>query len=977
MSGGVTRPLHGILDVVVNRRLAPTLIGRRDELEFLLSRLDQAREGTTQVVLLGGEAGVGKTRLIEELLVRADGIQTLVGGCVDLGDDALPFAPFSAALREPMRRAGVDGLVSLAAGGAHDRRRLYEAVTDLLEEMTDEVPVILVLEDLHWADRSTRELLAFLSRSLHGAALLIIASYRTDEIHRSHPLRPFVAELSRSVDRLELDRLDLDDVTELLTQLLERPPARHEVARLFDSSEGNPFLLEELAACGVGPGLPPSIRELLLVRVERLAPTAQQVLHTAAVIGVEIPHPLLTAVCARQHLSDVEVMQALRDAVDAYLLVPSGDDGYRFRHSLLRESLHQDLLPGEHTQLHATLARTLTAHPDLVDPERLDAEVAHHWYSAHDLPRALPAALTAAQSARELHAYAEQLRLLERALGLWPVVPDAEQLTGTTEIAVAMDATVAAGRDGESARALAFAERAVQLAERGGDHEQLARCLARRAKWRVHSDPSQALVDVRQALSALPTGAQETRVRIMDALASILMLHGDHAEATATAWATVELAKRLGDRRTELSSSITLGTLLVDAGEVDEGLSIARRALSRAEADDEQLMVARALTNLSHELTGLGRHREAVDAARRGLEVVNRIGLARTFATVLGGNEADSLVALGALDQAGVAIADSLSVGSYDSDGSIYLEQLRGLIALYRGDLEGASRSLHLALADRGPETLLPQDGLPLQRLRALISLNRGNPEDSYREAIGPVLNEHAMGHTRYYWPLLCVAADAACLRARTARDRDDGPAQAAAAADLSDVERLAGQIPVAGGTGDAWRSHVAASLATARGAATVETWVEVASAYAKVEEPYPQGDALLRAAEIAAAEGERSRAKALIREADALATGIGPGLLRDGVDSLARRVRVELAPTTAEGSAEPKPAGPAAAFGLTDRELEVLRRVAEGSTNRQIAEQLYISPKTVSVHVSNILAKFGVASRGEAAAMAHRNDLA
>ncbi|HVQ18965.1 MAG TPA: AAA family ATPase, partial [Actinomycetes bacterium] len=327
-----------MLDDVTGRQLSPIFVGRETETTMLESRLADARNGQASVVLVGGEAGVGKTRLVEEFSGTATsaGARVLLGGCFDLGDDALAFAPFSAALREPMRTNGVTEFVELAGGAGADRRRLYEAVTDLLEDLGSDNPLVLILEDLHWADRSTRELLAFLARTLHDSAVLVVGTFRSDELHRAHPLRPFLAELDRvrSVERIELMRLDRPQVEQQLTGLLERPPTAIELERVFRRSEGNPFFVEELSSCPTISTLPDSLRDLMLVRVERLDRRTQQVLRNAAIIGVTVPHALLSVVLDE---TEEELTTALREAVGSNLLVThSDDDSYVFRHSLLR-----------------------------------------------------------------------------------------------------------------------------------------------------------------------------------------------------------------------------------------------------------------------------------------------------------------------------------------------------------------------------------------------------------------------------------------------------------------------------------------------------------------------------------------------------------------------------------------------------------------------------------------------------------------
>ncbi|HEX5018190.1 MAG TPA: AAA family ATPase [Actinomycetes bacterium] len=950
---------RGMLENVV---FTGPMVGRDDELGALVSALDDALAGQSRVVLVGGEAGIGKTRLIEELLQRVDGAKALVGGCVDLGDDALPFAPFATALREPMRSAGVDDLVMLAAGGSDDRRRLYEAVADLLEREGATQPIVLVIEDLHWADRSTRELLAFLARSLRDVPVLIVATYRTDELHRHHPLRPFIAELSRSVPRVEVPPLSRPAVTDLLTELLGRRPSESETTTYYERSDGNPFMLQELAACPDECALPASLRDVMLIRVDRLSPSTRSVLRVAAVIGQDVWHRLLSVVCNEADIAENDLDAALREAVDAAILVLRDEHTYAFRHSLLREYLHADLMPGEHSRIHAAIARALTEQPDLIDSQRRDLEIAHHWHAAHDLPKALPAAYQAAAAAERIQAYAEQLRMLERVLELWPVVPDAREMLGTDEYTIVVDAAQAAARADDHDRVLALTDRAVLLAGRDGDVDRIAESLARRGRRRLHFDVDNSVVDIQRALEVLPETPSDTRARALDALSVTLMLRGDTAEALEHARAAVDMAREVGDSYTEISGMITLGTLLFDSGEADDGLDIMRAALARAESEGEDVMAGRALTNLSHTLCGIGHYKEAAEAAERGLAVISRLGLTRTYSPILVTNIADAKIHLGEVDVADEMLRTTAAAQGLIAGGVSGVGMLSATVAFVRGDLDTAEQLLRDTEVARGTAATLPQDSLPIVRLRAAIALARGDAESALEIALTELRGPSAGGHIRYYWPILVVAAEAVVALASSRRD--SSPTDSLQyAVDL--IRSTAASLPVAGDSASAWSAHVAALLATVDGRATSEEWVAVAAAYGKLEEPLPHGFALLRASSVAAEQGERREASDLVREADEYATVMGPGILRTAVDAAARRLGIELGVSAA-----------ATPFGLTDRELEVLRRVAAGRTNKQIAEELYISPKTVSVHVSNLMAKLEVNGRGEAAAFAHQHGL-
>ncbi len=956
--GSVIAGDRGMLEGVV---LSSAMVGRSDELDVLTSALNDVRQGRPRLVLVGGEAGIGKTRLVEELIARAEGATTLVGGCVDLGDDALPFAPFATALREPMRAAGVADLVALAGGASDDRRRLYEAVADLLERESAERPILLVLEDLQWADRSTRELLAFLGRALQAVPVLIVGTYRNDELHRQHPLRPFLAEVSRSVPRVDIAPLDEAAVTQMLTDLWQRPPTDDEVASYYERSDGNPFMLQELASCSADSALPQSLRDVMLMRVDRLAPETQSVLRIAALIGNVVSHRLLAVVCADGGIAEDSLDAALRELVDSAMLVPHDDDSYQFRHSLLREYVHGDLMPGEHSRIHAAIAQALTDQPALGDPQQYQLEIAHHWRAAHDLPRALPAAYQAASAAGRVHAYAEQLRMYERVLELWPVLPDAGEVLETDEYSVLMDAATAAARADEQERFLALTDRAVLFARRDGDIARTAEALARRGRQQLHRNIDRSIDDIHEALAILPPDPSPERAQASEALAASLLLRGDVAEALVSARDAAAMAQAVGDAVTENSALVTVGTALVDAGEVDEGLTMMRKALAGARAAGDDHVAGRALTNLSDALCGTGRHREAIEMAEQALDVAARVGLLRTNSPLPMANIADARIHLGDLAGAEEVLVPTIEDAGLSAAG---VGVLSATVAMLRGDLDSAEELLRATRVAQGEVRRLPQDALPDLQLSSAIALTRGDVDGVLELALPELRSPVSNGYPRYYWPIIVIAAEAAARL--VARDPDHQVSRQVQDA-LEVIESASAAQPIAGESGVAWKAHVEVLIDAAHGKASKEQWLQVASAYAKIDEPIVQAHALLQASERAAAQGERADAAHLIREADGLACRVGPGLLRTATDAAARRLGVDLDPVG------PKASTP---FGLTDREIEVLRLVSTGQSNKQIAQELYISPKTASVHVSNILAKLGVTGRGEAAALAHQHGL-
>jgi predicted ATPase len=373
--------------------VSPVFVGRREEIASLAALLHRVQQGAPAFALIGGEAGVGKTRLIGELAAQAGsaGFTVLVGHCIELGAEGLPLAPLVDALRALARTISAEelaevvgpagpGLARLLPELAPDAAarvpadgiqaaQLLELVLGLLGRLSAARPVMLVLEDLHWADQSTLELVAFLVRSLRAARVLLMATYRSDELHRRHPLRPLLTswERVRTVDRLELLRFQRDEVATQLAAIMSAEPGPGLVDLVFDRSGGNAYLVEELAGVvrrgGDPADLPPSLVDVLLSGVDSLSPAAQRLLRTAAVAGKRVPDRLLAAVAG---LGEAELFAALREAVESHLLVvdPTGH-GYEFRHALTRDAVYEDMLPGERVRLHAAYGETLAADPGL------------------------------------------------------------------------------------------------------------------------------------------------------------------------------------------------------------------------------------------------------------------------------------------------------------------------------------------------------------------------------------------------------------------------------------------------------------------------------------------------------------------------------------------------------------------------------------------------------------------------------------
>ena len=996
--------------------ISPVFVGRQAETSALDQALARASAGEPQLLVAGGEAGVGKTRLVEEFLAvaRASGAVTAVGGCIEIGAEGLPFAPVSTVLRSLHRELG-EALTDSAAGQEGElarllpelgeptrefrdedgRARLFELTGRLLESLAQERLLVLVIEDLHWADRSTRELLAYLFRSLHRARLVLVATYRSDDIHRRHPLRPFLAELDRlrSIQRLELPRLSEDEVRAQIAGIQGvREPERELVEQIFERSEGNPFFVEELATSSEGCDISDSLRDLLLVRVEALPEEAQQVVRLVAEGGSTVEYPLLAAVA---DVSESELIAALRAAVEAKVLAPTREgEGYRFRHALVREAVCDDLLPGELSALNRRYAETLEASPELVRPDQRAARLASYWYCAHDVAKALPAGLEAAVQARRRYAFAEQLRLLDRALEQWEdatwetrlEVRPADQVgvypvCGETDESVRYldllaETAHAALMAGERKRALAVIKQALRLLERHDDPLRKAWFWIQRSKLMEGTgkgDGWAELCHAQELVHGLPPSP--VHAEVLAHTAAWEANHNPRRDNLVTAQRAVELAAVVDAESIELHARLTLGGRMVDAGDTAEGLAEMAEALRRVCDRGHVAILGRAHINYAGALDQAGRFEQALEVIAQGIERAHRYGLQDVKAW-LHGSRAATLCMLGRWDEVTEAIEQARQLAQGVKPRA-FAALRAGQLAVYRGDTGLADQELAEARKWYGPHDPQPQYVIPLARLELEIESARGRVEQVRALLHQAVENGFPMGTEGYAWPLLFAAASAESdLRGLPAAESEREQT-------LEMIREAADQLPRLLPLSAAHGLLTDAELLRARGQACPDRWAEAVAALEALPCPFPLAQARYRLAEAlldAEKEGtdRREVATEVLIKAYEVSYALASRPLCERIEQLAMRARISLersdtppASTVAAADSEDEPQ--AETFGLTRREQDVLALVAVGRTNRQIAQELFISPKTASVHVSNILAKLAVSSRGEAAALAHR----
>jgi DNA-binding CsgD family transcriptional regulator len=980
---------------VATRVCSTTFVGRSAELAELEASLADAAEGHPWLVFVAGDSGVGKTRLLSELTRRAQasGARVLSGDCVELGEGELPYAPLVGALRSLARthdpvleelpdtvRVELGTLLpELGQGtGAHwsadadagAQGRLFEALLWLLDRLGQDAQVLLAVEDLHWADRATRAFFAFLERSLCRERVLVVATYRSDELHRRHPLRPLLAEVERGSGsrRIDLAPLSRDELAELLTDILGAAADDDLVARVYTRSEGHPLFVEELLAAGLDGrgGLPPTLRDALMVRVERLPANAQEVLRVLAV-GQRLDDDLLADAMG---LERRDLNEALREAVANHILAVGSDRRYRFRHALLREVVDDDLLPGERAAIDLRLAHALEARAEREGPGvYLSAAIAHHYASAGDQPAALRAAVRAADAAESVHAYGQAAALLERTVELFDRVADPEALAGADRVTLLGRAAEAHRREGDTTRQEALVRAALALVDERDEPRRAARLLEtlHDAQWHLGRG-DESLATIEHALSLLPPDEiSPERGLLLGSQSKTTMLRGKNAKAVEVARETLTVADALGDIRLRGQALNVLGTSLMTLGDVDEGAAKVREALALAERAGVPWQQNSAYINLADTMHLVGRLREARAVVDEGLARDLRPN--RMWLVILQGELA---IEAGEWDEAETILA---AVGGRPMGNTLVnLDLRRAELALGRGDHAAARERLDEAGA-LGAGMDEPQFTGVLGALRAELERREGDLEAA-RGAVQDAL-DHLETCTDDATRLARVTAAGATVEADAAqRARDLGEDEDERLALMQADMHVARAEAAAAGDGlleAAWLLAARAERTRADGAADATAYAAAAEAWATLERPYPAAVMRFREAEAHVNRGDREAAAAAAREARDAAARLGAGWLRGEVDGLAARARLAVGDASAEPAADEAPVPDDDPFGLTPRERQVLELVARGATNREIGAELFMAEKTASVHVSRILAKLDVRSRTEAAGVAHR----
>jgi len=989
----VSRPVGGLRDHLDVAPMSPTLVGRDAELDDLCLRLgiaDPATDPATQALLLAGDAGVGKTRLLAELRDRAveHGWQVVVGHCLDFADSAVAYLPFSEILgRLSTEGSGsvVDGLERYpalarllparrrmgaeAAESSLDPRQLFEAFPALLEDVAVDAPLLVVVEDIHWADRSTLDLLSFLFARPFDRRIAIVASYRSDDLHRRHPLRRQVAEWARQreVERLQLAPLRTSDVRRLIQSLRPGHLSAGDIAEIVDRAEGNAFFVEELVGALTGD-LPDDLAGLLMVRVDGLDGHARTVVQAASVAGRRVAHDLLAEATG---LPPQQLDDGLRAAVDRNVLVPEGGDGYAFRHALLAEAVYDDLLPGERIRLHAAYAEALGSarFPGSA------AELARHARLAGDAAAAVTASVRAGDEAAAVGGPEEAAQHYLQALGLVGQGASLVEVEPAELVARTSDALLSSG---QTAKAIRVVREHLAGLPSDAPPAHRARLLAALASGLLVADAEVDAVPVAaEAVSLLADGPARQRAQALALQARALVTSMRADEARQVGLEALAMAEKLDMPRVATDVLTTLAQSERDrsVSQATASMHAAVDSAQEAGADGAEL---RARYLLGRFLQDAGSHAEAAQVFAAAIQRAAEMGTPwAPYAFESRFMRVSVLHAAGEWDEA-------LALSSIEGEtpprvAEDLLNAQRAVLLAARGD----AAALALADSTRGTWHLEGLAALTASSARLAVAEAAVDVEGASQEyasacaAIAEVWRPWFPARLRLAATTLGVLATAAAKM--TSAERADA-APVAVRLHADGLHALAVHRDTGaefGPEGQFWVGRLAAEWLRWRWAAQIDppAQEDLVAAWQQTEE----------LAVTFGHVGELARVR--LRRGSVL-RGVGlAGQARDAMDWARETARelgarpildeLVLLGDTVRGS---RPRGSSSAppeeVSLTPREREILSLVAEGRSNGEIGGQLFISTKTVSVHVSNILAKLGVSRRTEAAALARRRGL-
>jgi DNA-binding CsgD family transcriptional regulator len=943
------------------------LVGRVTELALLRDAAARAAAGSPSAVLVHGEPGVGKTRLVSEVAARQgeQGFQVLSGRCVRFAANVSSYLPFLQAFGPSL------GMTDQATGGS-----VLHRVGAAVGELTATGPVALVVDDLQWADESSLDVLAFLVAGFApGQRLLLMGTYRDTELGAGHPLHGWLADMRRmpGVTFVPLGRFDRRDTELLVNSLLDARGLAALAAQTFDRSRGNAYLIELLVR-DVRPGadrlpavLPTDLREALLAAWHRLGKPTRAVMQMLAVGGRPVDIGVLQQVAAALGVDADKVAAGVVEATDSGLAVVDRDGSVWFYHPLVAEVLVDTLLPTESARLHAEyVAVWLVADRP---PARLrTAHLALHYEAAGELSAALVWSVRAADEAERVGGHSEQSHHLARACGLWPRAEEIARGEAGAYAGLLLRATRAAHRAGDLDTALELGERAYgETATTEDDPLLCCRVLNELNQLRTMHGMDWSLAPLREAVRLStdhPTSPEH--VRALAALATHELWHGlpeapDHA------------AEALRAGRSS-GSDEALAHALVAAADARWGQPdsppLAEEAIALARRTSDALLISHAAISWASCLSVLGRGSEGRSLLLDVYAELVRAG-AQHEAGKIADHAARQLLAFGDWRKCRDLLRDAMSVRMATFFArSIRLTAAR--LAVRCGQLSAARQHLHRA------EELAAARGRIFDAEFVFAAVELLAAERSWRDVVAlitrdiesavqydPAVADQLMASAAAATAELCERQPANRREAVSRLDELEATRVAAGPAMFDPVVRTDPIPPAVGALYSAHRSRTTGDYG-----GDIDAWE---SAVRACDAPGLRWEAAQARYWLAAAlmtrRGDRSRAATVLREGLRVAVGLAAEPLRADIEELALQAHLPLAePDEAPCQHEP------VLDGLTRREREVLQYLIAGRTYHEIAEQLFISDKTVSVHVSNLLRKTGTNNRIELAAMARRH---
>src|SRR5215211_33204 len=934
------------------------LIGRQAERDLMRQALEAAERGSGSVVLVAGEAGVGKTRLADDVLEESDVVA--LRGAAGQGAGA-PYGPVAAALRSYLRAnpKGLDHCGPLRphlalilpelgqAAPASDRATLVEAIRAALAHIARQGPAVLVLDDLHWSDDATLELLPALAEPLDELRLLVLALYRSDGLPRDHLLRRVRPELRRAgrLQEVTVEPLERDEAEELLRRILEGEPSPALVRMLHDRTQGVPFFLEELAhallvAGALRPGgngfeltergqmpLPDTVRDAVLLSAHELSDEARAAAEVAAVAGEEFELDLVAGLASDAGLAEL---------LDRGVVVEATPAHGAFRHSLTREALYADVPWLRRRGLHRGLAEALDARGGS------SMAVASHWVGARDESRAREALLRAAGDSRALHAYRDAARAGRQALDLWPEGEDEERRIAALE---------SYASSAELSGQLTEAMRAYReiCAIRADDDEGLAEAQRRLAAVQdLTGDRQAALAARRAAADAFSSAGKPADAAVEHlALANYLRASADYSEAIEFARAAAEGADQAGRIDLRARALGLEGVATAKRGEFEAGLETVRTGLALALEHDLTPVAADLYQRLSMVLYDAADYRRAQETLDSALELCETGGDAATEVACVT-CMVYVLRECGEWKEALKLGRDLIGAGT-----AVWVaEGLIGVIHAFQGKLGSARRLLSSSLATA---TRVGHFNMSVDALRGLAWLAAAEgADDEAADRCRALLARWQASEDHHYavrglrWSASFfarrgdIASAHACAEALTRIASDTGHPDALAA-----LAHAIAETALAEGDAETAAAQLGQAVELHRG----------------LDLPYERAEIELRGGVALAAAGERELGLERLGDAYRTARKLGARPLAAEAarevselgESVVRRLG-RRAEADAEGG------------GLSRRELQVVRLVAVGHTNREIARELFLSPRTVDMHVRNVLRKLDCRSRVEAA---------